>query len=205
MFQQIKNIDTAFRQIRTFSLVVVLANVAFTCFYTYHSDQRVARAEDRVLILLNGKVVSAISSSRKDNLEVEARDHVASFHQLFFNLSPDDKVIKEHITKSLYLADQSAKQAYDNLEEKGYYAGLIAGNISQSLQVDSVKIDTRSYPYPFRCYATQQITRQTVQRRRTLITSGYLREVIRSDNNPHGFLIERWNTLENKDLQTTQP
>ncbi|WP_448633406.1 conjugative transposon protein TraK [Pedobacter panaciterrae] len=123
----------------------------------------------------------------------------------FFSLSPDDKVIKEHITKSLYLADQSAKHAYDNLEEKGYYAGLIAGNISQSLQVDSVKIDTRSYPYPFRCYATQQIIRQTGQLRRTLITSGYLREVIRSDNNPHGFLIERWNTLENKDLKTTQP
>ncbi|WP_449436790.1 hypothetical protein [Pedobacter steynii] len=108
--------------------------------------------------------------------------------------------MKEQLSKSLYLADQSAKRAYDNLEEKGYYASLIAGNISQSLQVDSIKIDTRSYPYPFRCYATQQIIRQTSQLRRTLITSGYLREVIRSDNNPHGFLIERWNTLENKDL-----
>ena len=23
----------------------------------------------------------------------------------------------------------------------------------------------------------------------------------RSDNNPHGFLIEKWNTIENKDLK----
>ena len=33
-----------------------------------------------------------------------------------------------------------------------------------------------------------------------LITEGNLRNVSRSDNNPHGFLIERWNTIENKDL-----
>ncbi|NRF41100.1 conjugative transposon protein TraK [Pedobacter foliorum] len=200
MFQQIKNIDTAFRQLRIFSLLVILANIGFTCFYTYRSDQRVYRAENRVLILLNGKVINAMTSSRKDNLEVEARDHVATFHQLFFSLSPDDKVIKEHISKALYLADQSAKHAYDNLEEKGYYANLIAGNINQSLQVDSINIDTKSYPYHFRCYATQQIIRQTSQLSRTLITSGQLKEVIRSDNNPHGFLIEHWNTLENKNL-----
>jgi len=30
-----------------------------------------------------------------------------------------------------------------------------------------------------------------------------LRNVSRSDNNPHGFLIERWATIANKDLKTT--
>ena len=34
------------------------------------------------------------------------------------------------------------------------------------------------------------------------ITEGFLRNVARSDNNPHGFLIERWRVLENKDLKT---
>jgi len=35
---------------------------------------------------------------------------------------------------------------------------------------------------------------------RSLITEGYLRNTLRSDNNPHGFLIEQWRTLENKDI-----
>jgi hypothetical protein len=35
-----------------------------------------------------------------------------------------------------------------------------------------------------------------------LITEGNLRNVSRSDHNPHGFLIENWSTLENHDIDT---
>lgn len=102
----------------------------------------------------------------------------------------------------MYLADASAKREYDNLKESGYYSNIIAGNISQSLSVDSTVIDLQDYPYYFRCYATEKIIRATSIVTRNLITEGYLRNVSRSDNNPHGFLIERWNTIENKDLKT---
>jgi hypothetical protein len=33
---------------------------------------------------------------------------------------------------------------------------------------------------------------------RVLVTQGYLRDVARSDNNPHGFLIEHWKTMVNR-------
>jgi hypothetical protein len=36
---------------------------------------------------------------------------------------------------------------------------------------------------------------------RDLVTEGWLRNISRSDNNPHGFLIERWNTIDNRDLK----
>ncbi|HWJ27348.1 MAG TPA: hypothetical protein VNS32_12455, partial [Flavisolibacter sp.] len=54
----------------------------------------------------------------------------------------------------------------------------------------------------FRCFATQRIIRPSSITIRSLITEGFLRNVARSDNNPHGFLIERWTTIENKDLKT---
>lgn len=63
-------------------------------------------------------------------------------------------------------------------------------------------IDINEYPYRFRCYATQTITRPTTITTRSLLTEGGLRNVSRSDNNPHGFLIERWNTIDNKDIKT---
>ncbi|GAC1313743.1 MAG: hypothetical protein NVSMB24_37460 [Mucilaginibacter sp.] len=67
--------------------------------------------------------------------------------------------------------------------------------------MDSVTVDLRSYPYAFKCYATQSIIRTTSTVTRSLITGGELRNVSRSDNNPHGFLIGRWETIENKDLK----
>jgi len=111
-------------------------------------------------------------------------------------------VIQSNITKALYMADRSAKQLYDNLKENNYYSNIISGNISQQIVVDSILININQYPYYFKCIAEQKIIRPTSIVIRNLVTEGYLRNVSRSDNNPHGFLIEKWKTLENKDIKT---
>ena len=203
MFKKMKNIDTAFRHIRGFTMLIIAGSVLLSCFALYKSFSLVSEMQDRIYILANGKALEAYSAGRKDNIPVEARDHVKTFHQLFFTLDPDDKAIETNITKALYLADGSAKRIYDDLKENGYYAGLISGNVNQTIHVDSVAVDINKYPYRFRCYATQRIVRPTSITTRSLITEGALSNVSRSDNNPHGFLIERWATIANKDLKTT--
>ncbi len=124
------------------------------------------------------------------------------FHTYFFTLDPDEKAIESNLSRALYLADVSAKKQYDNLKETGYFAGIMAGNISQQITIDSVIVDARIEPYQFRCFATLKIIRPTSIVTRNLITQGFLRNVTRSDHNAHGFLIERWETLENRDLKT---
>ena len=119
------------------------------------------------------------------------------FHHWFFTLDPDDKVIQANVSKALNLADESAKKQYDNLRESSYYNNLISANISQEIEIDSIQLDVNQYPFEFRCYATQRLIRSTSTVTRKLITQGYLRNVSRSDNNPHGFLIQRWEILEN--------
>ncbi|MBB4804556.1 conjugative transposon TraK protein [Flavobacterium nitrogenifigens] len=197
-----KNIDTAFRHVRGFTILVVAGSTVITCYALYKSFSSVALMQDKVYILANGKALEAYASDRKDNVPVEARDHIKTFHQYFFSLDPDDKVIKANVTKALYLADNSVKRIYDDLKENSYYSGIISGNISQTIVVDSVKIDINEYPYRFKCFSRQSIIRTTSILSRNLITEGTLRNVSRSDNNPHGFLIERFNTIENKDLGT---
>jgi conjugative transposon TraK protein len=201
MFRQLKNIDTAFKEVRLFCLAVVACCLLVCGFTIYKCFRLVQAAQSKVYILSDGKALEALAADRKDNVAVEARDHVKTFHQLFFTLDPDEESNRQNITKALYLADESAKQAYDNLSESGYYAGIISGNINQTISVDSVAVDLSAYPFRFRCYATQNIIRTTSTVTRGLITEGELRNISRSDNNPHGFLIGRWNTLENKDLK----
>jgi conjugative transposon TraK protein len=201
MFTKAKNIDTAFRHIRVFTLAVVVGSITFCCFAVYNSYQLVSSAQSTVYILAGGKVLEAYASERHENIPVEARDHVATFHRLFFTLDPDDKAIQANISKALYLADASAKKQYDNLKESGFFTGIISGNISQQIRIDSVEIQSAQYPYHFKCIAVQQIIRPTSIVSRRLVTEGYLRSISRSDNNPHGFLIEKWVTTENKDIQ----
>lgn len=199
MFHQLKNIDTAFKHIKAFSIIMIIACVVISLFALVKSYQATEAAQNRIYILANGKALEAFSAGRKDNIQVEAKDHVKTFHQYFFGLDPDDKVIQANVSKALYLADRSAKSQYDNLKESGYYSNLIAANISQEINVDSVELDINQYPYFFKCFARQKLIRSTSTANRNLITEGFLRNVSRSDNNPHGFLIERWKTISNRD------
>jgi conjugative transposon TraK protein len=202
MFQKMKNIDSAFRYIRLFSLAFIAGSIILSLFIVYKSYQFTSQSHQKIFILANGKALEAYAADRKDNIPVEAKDHVKMFHHYFFTLDPDDKVIQVNITKALYLADASAKQQYDNLKENGYYSNLISGNISQEIQADSIELNSTIYPFYFKYKGREKIIRPTTIITRSLITEGYLRNVSRSDNNPHGFLIEKWRTLENKDIAT---
>lgn len=201
MFKQLKNIDSAFQHIKKFSIAFLVANVLVVCFGIYKFCEVIRAERQTIHILYNGKVLEAFASDKKSNLRVELRDHIKTFHQYFFNLSPDDKAIRATVTKALYLADQSAKKEYDNLRESGYYNNLISANISQEIEVDSIRLDINQLPYVFTCYATQKLVRSSSTVFRTLVTQGTVRDLkAQTDNNPHGFLIQRWETLVNTDI-----
>jgi conjugative transposon TraK protein len=148
--------------------------------------------------------MQAVAVDPRDNLPVEARDHLRNFHHYFFDLSPDEKGIRWSIDRSFYLADGSAKVLYDNLLESGFINGLISGNITQSVVLDSIWVDTDEEPYAFRCMGVQTLIRQTSLTTRSIVTRGFLRRqgVERSDNNPHGFIIERFEVEQNKEVKT---
>jgi len=202
MFKETKNIDSSFRHIKIFTFLVVAGCFLLCGFVLYKSYELSARVQDKIYILAGDQAMEAFASKRKDNVLVEAKSHISLFHTYFFTLDPDEKVIEKNITRALYMADGSAKKQYDNLKETGYFSNIIAGNISQQISIDSISVNIKVEPYFFHCYATERIIRPNSIVTRNLITRGYLRNVSRSDHNPHGFLIERWETLENKDIKT---
>ncbi|MBL4675914.1 MAG: conjugative transposon protein TraK [Mucilaginibacter sp.] len=199
MFTHLRNIESAFQQNKRIVTLVILTSAIISVSAIYFAFAAYRKASAHIYVLANGKALEAISADHKDNIPVEARDHIRMFHHYFFTLDPDEKVINDNISKALYLADESARNQYNNLKEKSYYNNLISGNISQSIAVDSLALNMDTYPYAFKCYATEKLIRSTSTIYKILVTQGYLRNVSRSDNNPHGFLIERWETIANRD------
>jgi conjugative transposon TraK protein len=204
MFPKMKNIETAFQHIRLFTCIVVLGSLIFCCVVSWLSYRASEHAIQRIYILSAGKALEAFASDRSSNLTAEAKAHITDFHEHFFTLDPDEKFIAEGIKRALYLADASAKHVYDNLKESGYYAGVVSANISQRIEVDSIQLDMTVYPFHFRLFGSEKITRLTSIATRDLVTEGYLREVSRSDNDPHGLLIERWSVIDNRDIKIQQ-
>jgi conjugative transposon TraK protein len=148
MFQQFKNIDTAFQFIRLFSIAFLLGTISI-CIYTVHRcTAALQKGQQRIYVLYNSKLVEAEAIERHDSLAVEIRDHVKMFHYYFYSLQPDEEVNGRHLTAAMYLADSSAFQEYKNLQESGYYSRIISNNISQDvLDYDSISVDVTRVPY----------------------------------------------------------
>jgi conjugative transposon TraK protein len=181
----------------SFLTSVIVAVVA--CSYAY---REVSSAQKSIYILDNNIPIMARQTDIQMNRPAEYRADVDLFHSLFFSLTPDDKYIEYQLKKAMYLIDESGVEQYNNLKENGYFNSILSSSSVLTLQTDSIALDIpRHY---FRYYGKLKIDRRSSTVTRSLITEGYLKDIPRSDNNPHGVLITNWKTLENKDLEDVQ-
>ena len=203
-FKSLKNIETSFRQIRTMGIVFVSLCALVTGYALWSSYRFAERQREKIYVLDNGKsLILALSQDLSQNRPVEAKEHIRRFHELFFTLSPDKAAIESNVGRALQMADKSALY-YKDWEEKGYYNRIISANINQSIRVDSVACDFNSYPYVVTTYARQSLVRSSNITERSLVTRCRLLNSVRSDNNPHGFTMEQFNIVENRDLRTIE-
>lgn len=201
-FKSLNNIETSFKQIRLFGIIFICVCACIVLFSVWNAYSFAEKQRHKIYVLDEGKsLMLALSQDLAQNRPVEAREHVRRFHELFFTLSPEKDAIESNTKRAMYLADKSAYHYYNNLVEKGYYNRLIAANINQIVRVDSIKCAMSDYPYKVLVHARQIIMRESNVTERSLITRCDLVNATRSDNNPNGFIIQKFEIIENKDLK----
>lgn len=202
-FKTLRNIENSFKQIRLFTFVFALLCLVVVGLVIFKSYQFAEEQRQKIYVMDNGKsLMVALSQDISINRPVEAREHVRRFHELFFTIAPDKNAIESNVKRAFNLADQSAFNYYKDLSEKGYYNRMISGNIQQRIEVDSVVANFNNYPYAVQTFARQFIIRSSNLTIRSLITNCSLVNSVRSDSNPQGFTIEKFNVVENKDVET---
>ena len=200
-FKSLQNIESSFRQIRFFGIVFLICCTVLTLLVVWRSYRYAEAQRQKIYALDQGKsLMLALSQDLRQNRPVEAREHVSRFHSLFFSLSPDKSAIESNINRALLMADKSALSCYRDLLERGYFNRLIAGNIIQTIKIDSLQCNFDEYPFRIKTYARQRILRENTITERSLVTTCSLVDATRSDDNPQGFLIEKFTIVENKDL-----
>lgn len=204
-FKTLRNIENSFRLIRLYTLVFAVLCMSVAGYALWQSYRFADQQRQKIYVLDNGKsLMLALSQDASINRPVEAREHVRRFHELFFTLAPDKNAIESNMNRAFNLADKSAFDYYKDLSEKGYYSRIISGNVQQRIEVDSVVCNFNTYPYAVRTYAKQFIIRSSNVTKRNLITSCYLVNSVRSDNNPQGFNIEKFAVIENRDIEVIE-
>ena len=180
-FKSLKNIETSFRQIRLFGIVFLCLCALVSVFSVVASFRFAEKQREKIYVLDGGKSLMLALSQ---------------------DLSQNRAAIESNINRALFLVDKSAFAYYQDMQEKGYYNRVVSGNISQRIEVDSVVCDFNAYPYRAMTYARQMIVRESNITERSLVTRCELINSGRSDNNPQGFIMEKFEILENRDLRT---
>lgn len=201
-FKSLSNIESSFKHLRLFSIVFLCMCTLLMCYSVWKAYSFAEMQREKIYVLDQGKsLILALSQDLSQNRPVEAKEHTRRFHELFFSLSPDKSAIENNIQRALFLSDRSAYAHYRDLAEQGYYNRIISGNINQRVEIDSIVCNFNVYPYDVVTYGRQLIIREKSVTERSLVTRGRLLNSNRSDNNPHGFILEAFQVIENKDLQ----
>lgn len=198
----IKNIESRIRLATFLAGGSFVAAVIISVTALAYSSRMAADARKSIYILAGNTPIAASQTDMQLNRPVEYKADIELFHSLFFSLTPDDKYIEYQLRKAMYLVDQSGVQQYNDLKENGYFNSILSSSSVLTLTTDSISLDVqRKY---FRYYGKLKIDRRSSTVIRSLVTEGYLKDIPRSDNNPHGVLICGWKTLENKDLSDVE-
>lgn len=198
----IKNIEDKIRLATYISVGSLLTSVAIVCTSLFFSCRMVANSQRSIYLLDHNIPILARQTDMQVNRPAEYKAHIDLFHSLFFSLTPDDNYMEYQMKKAMYLVDESGMQQYNDLKEKGFFNSILSSSSVLTLETDSIALDMpNNY---FRYYGKLKIDRRSSTVIRSLVTEGYLKDIPRSVNNPHGVLITGWKTLENKDLQNVE-
>lgn len=195
----IKNLENKVRLVMIICSLFIVGSIVISISSLVVARGMVADSHKRIYVLAGDVPLTATQTDMSETVEVEAKSHVETFHQLFFTLPPDDKYINYTIDKSMYLIDETGMAQYNSLKEKGFYSNILGTSAQFNIICDSIHFDKAKMEFTY--YGRQRIERRTSVLYRQLITAGTLSVVPRTDNNPHGFLIRNWRTLANIDLE----
>ena len=195
----IKNLENKIKLVLIICSLFLAGCVVISVSSLFMVRGMVNDAQKKVYVLDGNVPILVQRTTMDETLDVEARSHVELFHHLFFTLAPDDKYIAYTMEKAMYLVDESGLAQYNTLKERGLFQNIIGTSSVFSIFCDSIKLSKEDMTFTY--YGRQRIERRTNILYREIVTTGGLKRVPRTENNPHGLMIVNWRTILNKDIE----
>ncbi|GAA0716315.1 conjugative transposon protein TraK [Aquimarina litoralis] len=144
--------------------------------------------KDGQAAMMQGISLNEVDEFRKP----EIINHIKMFHESFWEI--DQFNYKRRIDRALYLSGRSGKQLFKTLQANGHLAKLVTENLTQKIDIDSIKVNDKVTPYKAKFYGKLRVSRtdQKVESVNEFRANFVLHNVARTNENPHGLLIENY-------------
>lgn len=185
-----KNIYEVLKMNRFIVLAVIVMAFLSTIISSLISYKMYNKALDGSFAIgKNGEVIPLQWVQEKENLEVEALEHLRLFHNYFYGL--DATNFESHVEKALWLGDSSVDNVYRQKKADGVYNRLMQYSLVQKVISIKSELDLTTEPYPFRTVTIFQINRGSTIDTYELVSTGKLLHLDKRNfpNNTHALLI----------------
>lgn len=195
--ETVVGIDKAIRSsILTSRISILLTFIAFLtsfafAYYIYSNEA------GKVFVLDDqGDISSATLTSRSEEVEAEADNHMRMFYSTFF--SYDVVNVQENVDRGLELGGVSVRRLWETYKSNNFYNSVRQNNLIIKSSIDSTLFRLDKKPIQALVYGKQEVIRGDFIETRTLNIRCVLKEVSRvKKRNPHGYLIEKLTILDN--------
>jgi len=191
------NIDTAFKQTRLVTVAALVMSLLFCVAVMVVAMHMVTKGKGKIYITNGyGNTLSGYQIAANQNRRAEVKAQVRNFHTLLYDISPNPEEIKKNLDAVMLIGDASVKAFLDKRGDQ-YYKKLISSNVEIKYSMDSIKVDMYSYPYRAMQYGKETVQTPAGSLLKKLVTKLDLREVKRTEINPHGLLVGNFEILKN--------
>ena len=198
-----ENIESGFRKTKVLTLSVVAGACIIAGVTVFRAFDFAESARDNIFVVdAGGAAMAAKAAPTGAEKDLEVQDHLVRFHELMFNLSPSSEAIKRNIDRALVMSDRSAYDYWMDMSERGFYQRLVSANISQQIMVDSVRTNLSVYPYEAVTFGKLYLLRESNITAYDFESACRIVDVERSQSNPHGLMIEKFNVRKSENIGT---
>lgn len=197
MLDKLKDIQTIHSLTKVYLIGITAIAVLVSVCSIWMSYQFAEAQREKIYVLDNGKsLILALQQDINQSRPSEAKAHVQRFHELFFTMTPNMASIEKNINNALQLTDDTPAFYYKERKSKQYYDRIVQGGIICEIFTDSVIVNMDQYPYEATYYGKTSFMRSTDIEYFSIVTKQKLINAPRTDANPHGFVLGKWNIQE---------
>jgi type IV secretory pathway TrbF-like protein len=194
--QSLKNIPTSFaiaKRAILFCGIITITVTLGSLLWAYYATMNI---KNNAYVLTKDGQAALINIIKENDIDAyrmpEIIHHVTMFHLAFWEIDQFD--YERKIDKALYLSGDSGKKLYKTLEANGHFAKISTENLTQKIEIDSIPVNDKVYPYQASIYAKLRVLRtdQKTESVNRFYARFVLYNVARTNENPHGLLIENY-------------
>jgi hypothetical protein len=184
------------------AIVVIILSMGATGYMFYEFKKEIEESKRQIYVMdYAGNIFfGQVERMNLSHRVAEYKDHVRDFYNLWYSF--DQNTFYDNTDRALWLIGERGKELKEEYEMQKVYENVFEKNMIVNVEVLNIDIDVNQRPMVGIIEGIQTIRRGMGEIRRNLVVEFSITDAQgRSEKNPHGAVIKKWNVIDKSPIE----